>query len=71
VPTPEDGRVRPKHGVEEYTQDKYMNKDVTFTTAITLTYRRLMVMQQGAEIQHYTTVTKHLEWAKSLTFLKY
>jgi hypothetical protein len=55
VPTPEDGRVRPKHVVEEYTQDKYKNKNVAFTTVITFMYRRLMAMQQDAEIQHRCT----------------
>jgi hypothetical protein len=25
VATPEDGRLRPKHVVDEYTQDKYKN----------------------------------------------
>jgi hypothetical protein len=40
VPTPEDGDVRPKHVVEEYTQDKYNNKNVAFRTVVTLVYRR-------------------------------
>jgi hypothetical protein len=52
VPTPEDGRMRPKHVVEEYTQHKM--KNVVFQTMITLKYRRLMVTKQDAEIQHYT-----------------
>jgi hypothetical protein len=50
---PEDGHMRLKHIVEEYTQDKYKNKNVAFRAVITLIYRRLMVMQQDAEIQHY------------------
>jgi hypothetical protein len=54
VPTPEVGRVRPKHVVEEYTQDKYENKNVAFRTMITLTYRILIVTQQDAGIQDYT-----------------
>jgi hypothetical protein len=45
---PEDCRVRPKHVVEEYTQEKY----VAFSTVITLIYRRITVIQQDAEIQH-------------------
>jgi hypothetical protein len=44
--------VRPKLVVEEYTQDKYENKNVAFRTVITLIYRRLLVMQQDAEIQY-------------------
>jgi hypothetical protein len=52
VPTPEDGSVRPKHVAEEYTQDKYKNKNEAFRTVIPLIYRRLMVIQQDADIQH-------------------
>jgi hypothetical protein len=48
----EDGHVRPKHVVEEYTQDRYVNKNFAFRTMMTLIYRILVVMQQDAEI-HY------------------
>jgi hypothetical protein len=37
VPTPEDGCMRLKCVVEEYTQDKYKNKNVAFRTVITHT----------------------------------
>jgi hypothetical protein len=50
MPTSEDGGVRPKHDVKEYTQDKHKNKNVAFRTVITLIYRRLIVMQEDAEI---------------------
>jgi hypothetical protein len=50
VPTPEDGRVRPKHVVAEYTQEKYRNKNVAGRAVITRIYRRLIVMQEDAEI---------------------
>jgi hypothetical protein len=55
---PEDGCIRPRHVLEEYTQDKYKNKNVAFTTVITLIYRRLMVMQQDAEIQQLYQLLK-------------
>jgi hypothetical protein len=58
VSTPEDGRVRLKHIVEEYTQDKYNNKKDAFRAVITLIYRSLIVMQQGAEIE-LTDVAGH------------
>jgi hypothetical protein len=51
---PEDGRVKTKHVIEEYTQDKYKNKNVAFRMVITLIYRRLIIMEQDAEIQHFT-----------------
>jgi hypothetical protein len=41
---PEDGRMRLKHVVEKYTQDKYESKNVAFRTVITLIYRGLIVM---------------------------
>jgi hypothetical protein len=66
---PEDGRVRPKHVVEEYTQDKYKNRNVAFRTVITHKYIRLIVMQQDAEIQHYNTrITKFLDFVHRPVF---
>jgi hypothetical protein len=41
VPTPQDGRMRPKHVVEEYVENKYMNKNIAFGKVIRLIYRRL------------------------------
>jgi hypothetical protein len=37
---PEDGRVRTKHVVEDYTQDKYENENVACKTVITRIYKR-------------------------------
>jgi hypothetical protein len=34
--------VRPKH-VEEYTRDKYKNKDVAFGAVVTLLYKGLYI----------------------------
>jgi hypothetical protein len=57
VSTPEDGRLRPKHVIEEYTQDKYENKNVAFRAVITLIYRSIMVMQQDADIlEHHLVI---------------
>jgi hypothetical protein len=43
MPTPENGRVRPKHVAEEYTQVKYKDKNVAFRTVIELVYRILLL----------------------------
>jgi hypothetical protein len=53
VPTPEDGCVRPKHVVEEYTQDKYKNKTVAFRAVITFIYRSVMLGDESVFILRY------------------